>query len=139
MRSLPKVCLKFPHCMKNIQIWSFFWSIFSLNTGKYGPKKPLYLDIFHTVPNFELILFFSKTFTADFEKTFVSWKMLLQHWKRVIYHLPSLFNYTLFQFFFAINTTTHFDINKTILPANTSLNIALRFLTSAQRHFNSSF
>ena len=27
----------------------FFWSLFSSNTGKYGPEKTLYLDNFHAV------------------------------------------------------------------------------------------
>ena len=35
--------------MKSVQIRSFFWSVFSANTGKYGPEKALYLDTFHTV------------------------------------------------------------------------------------------
>ena len=37
------------HCVKNVQIRSFFWSEFSPNTGKYGSEKTLYLDIFHAV------------------------------------------------------------------------------------------
>ena len=27
----------------------YFWSVFSLNTGKYGPEITLYLDTFHAV------------------------------------------------------------------------------------------
>ena len=27
----------------------FFWSVFSPNTGKYGPEKAPYLDTFHAV------------------------------------------------------------------------------------------
>ena len=47
------------HCVKSVQISSFFWSVssriwiylsvFSSNAGKYGPGKTLYLDTFHTV------------------------------------------------------------------------------------------
>ena len=37
------------HCMKSVQIWSFFWSVFSASTGKYGPEKTLFLDTFHAV------------------------------------------------------------------------------------------
>ena len=40
------------HCVKSVQIRSFFWSVFSAispNIGKYGPKKTPYLDIFHAV------------------------------------------------------------------------------------------
>ena len=33
------------HCLKSVQIRSFFWS----ETGKYRPKKTPYLDIFHVV------------------------------------------------------------------------------------------
>ena len=38
--------------MESVQIPSFFLSVvpvFGLNTGKYGPEKTLYLDIFHAV------------------------------------------------------------------------------------------
>ena len=44
--------------MKSVKIQSFFWSVFSRirteytfcpNTGKYGPEKTPYLDIFDTV------------------------------------------------------------------------------------------
>ena len=27
------------HCVKSVQIRSFFWSVFSPNVGKYGPEK----------------------------------------------------------------------------------------------------
>ena len=50
------------HCLKSVQIRSFFWSVFSrirrdteylsafsLNMEKYGPEVTLYLDNFHTV------------------------------------------------------------------------------------------
>ena len=53
------------HCMKGVQIRSFFWSVFSAfglnterygvslriqsNTGKYEPEKTPYLDTFHAV------------------------------------------------------------------------------------------
>ena len=50
------------HCMKCVQIWSFFWSVFSrirteygnllrksLNGGKYGSEKTPYLDTFQAV------------------------------------------------------------------------------------------
>ena len=36
-------------CVKRIQIRSFFWSVFSPNTGKYGPGKTPYLDTFHAL------------------------------------------------------------------------------------------
>ena len=40
------------HCVKSIQMWSFFglfFVVFGLNTGKYGPEKTPYLYTFHTV------------------------------------------------------------------------------------------
>ena len=50
------------HCLKSVQIRSFFWSVFSRifphtpylsvfspNAGKYGPEKTPYLDTFHAV------------------------------------------------------------------------------------------
>ena len=42
------ICLRL-HCVKSVQIRSFFWSIFSLSTGKYGPEKTPYFDAFHAV------------------------------------------------------------------------------------------
>ena len=55
-------CTNLVHCMKSVQIRSFFWSVlsifglnmeiysaFSPNTGKYGPEKTPYLDLFHVV------------------------------------------------------------------------------------------
>ena len=54
----PKLCDI--HCVKSVQIRSFFWSVFprirteyeylsvfSPNAGKHGPKKTPYLDTFH--------------------------------------------------------------------------------------------
>ena len=35
--------------VKSVQIRSFFWSVFSPNTGKYGAQKTPYLDNFHAV------------------------------------------------------------------------------------------
>ena len=35
--------------VKSVQIWSFFQSVFSLSTGKYGPEKTPYLDTFDAV------------------------------------------------------------------------------------------
>ena len=37
------------HCVKSVQIWSCFWSVFSQNTGKYGPEITPYLHKFHVV------------------------------------------------------------------------------------------
>ena len=37
------------HCLKSVQMRSVFWSVFSLNAGKYGPGKTPYLDTFHPV------------------------------------------------------------------------------------------
>ena len=48
------ICTKVnEHCVKSVQIRSYFWSVFPciqcLNTGKYGPEISPYLDIFHGV------------------------------------------------------------------------------------------
>ena len=43
------------HCVKSVQIRSFFWSVFSCiqteygDTGKYGPEKTPYLDTFYAM------------------------------------------------------------------------------------------
>ena len=61
-----KLCDTLCHCVKSVQIRSFFWYVFSRigteygdlpcksplfspNTGKYGPEKTPYLDIFRAV------------------------------------------------------------------------------------------
>ena len=36
-------------CVKSVQLQSFFWSVFSPNTGKYGPEKTQYFNTFHVV------------------------------------------------------------------------------------------
>ena len=41
--------LRVIHCAKCVQTRSYFWSVFSLNTGKYGPEIIPYLDTFHAV------------------------------------------------------------------------------------------
>ena len=40
------------HCVKSIQIRSFFWSVFSRIRTEYGPEKTPYLDTFHAVSIF---------------------------------------------------------------------------------------
>ena len=37
------------HCMKSVQIRSFFWSVFFRTRTEYGPEKTPYLDTFHAV------------------------------------------------------------------------------------------
>ena len=37
------------HCVKSVQIRSFFWSVFSHIRTEYGPEKTPYLDTFHAV------------------------------------------------------------------------------------------
>ena len=47
-----------PHCLESVQIQSFsdpHFPVYSPNTEKYGPEKTLYLDIFHTVPSFQIL------------------------------------------------------------------------------------
>ena len=41
--------------MKNVQIRSCFWSVFSLNAGKYGLETTPYLDIFHVVLDLKVL------------------------------------------------------------------------------------
>ena len=38
------------HCVKSVQIRSYFWSVFpSSNARKYGPEITRYLETFHEV------------------------------------------------------------------------------------------
>ena len=37
------------HCVKCVQLRSFFWSVFSRIRTEYGPEKTPYLDTFHAV------------------------------------------------------------------------------------------
>ena len=49
---LPSFIPRLFHYAKNVQIWSFsgwYFPVFGLNTGKYGPEKTPYLVIFHAV------------------------------------------------------------------------------------------
>ena len=39
----------YKHCVESVQTRSFFWSVFSPNTGENGPKNTPYLDTFHAV------------------------------------------------------------------------------------------
>ena len=61
------------HCMKSVQIRSFFvffWSVFpvlGLNTGKYRLQKTLYLDIFHVV-----LVLLEKLETVDCSKRYAN-------------------------------------------------------------------
>ena len=40
------------HGVKSVQIWSFFWSVFSRIWTEYGPEKTPYLDTFQAVQGF---------------------------------------------------------------------------------------
>ena len=37
------------HCVKSVQIWIFFWSVFFRIRIEYGPEKTPYLDTFYAV------------------------------------------------------------------------------------------
>ena len=43
------ICVHNIHCVKSVQIRSYFCSVFSPNTGKFGPEITLHLDNFHAV------------------------------------------------------------------------------------------
>ena len=75
------------HCVKSVQIRSFFWSVFSCtwteygdlrmrynlvfspNAGKYGPEKTSYLDTFHIVAAL-LQMCYTATYFSNFSKMF---------------------------------------------------------------------
>ena len=42
-------CYEWYSSVKSVQIWSFFWSVFSCIRAEYGPEKTPYLDTFHAV------------------------------------------------------------------------------------------
>ena len=43
--NLPTRAFNLPtHCVKSVQIRSYFWSVFNPNAGKYGPEITPYLD-----------------------------------------------------------------------------------------------
>ena len=76
-----------PHCVKNVQIRSFFCSAFSRIRTEYGfshgPEKTPYLDTFHTVPIFFLTNFRSsrlKMFLKKFHKNL--WNLVPSPLKR---------------------------------------------------------
>ena len=43
------------HCVKSVQIRSYFWSVFSCIRIEYGPEITPYLDTFHAL-KVEIIL-----------------------------------------------------------------------------------
>ena len=43
------------HGVKSVQIWSYFWSVFSC-TSKYGPEITPHLDTFHAVVTFVIVM-----------------------------------------------------------------------------------
>ena len=45
------------NCVKSVQIRSYFWSLFSPNTGKHGPEIPPYLYTFQAVLTLDTALF----------------------------------------------------------------------------------
>ena len=68
--TIPTPNKKNSHQVKSVQIWSYFWSvfsgirtehgdllisIFSPNTGKYGPEITSYLDTFHSLSHYEIV------------------------------------------------------------------------------------
>ena len=42
---------RYQHCVKSVQIRSFFWSVFSRIRTEYGPEKTPYLDTFDAMQN----------------------------------------------------------------------------------------
>ena len=93
------------HCLKTIQIPSYFWpvfsrirteygeteylSVFSLNVGKYGPEMTLYLDIFHAVYN----IFENPTKRSCFVRILVktnskSRRLNFRKWGNIIFNGP---------------------------------------------------
>ena len=69
------------HCVKIVQIRSFFWSVFSFirtkyrntvfspNTGKYGPEKTPFLDTFHAVHEHQVYCY---SLTVSFNLNLIS-------------------------------------------------------------------
>ena len=65
------------HCVKSVQVRSFFWPVFSPNAGKCGPEKTPYLDSFHAVAEWltderRLRLIFSRDHCQRFSPSQVS-------------------------------------------------------------------
>ena len=48
--SLCEKYIQNPQCVKSVQIWSYFWSVFSRIRTKYGPEITPYLDTFRALP-----------------------------------------------------------------------------------------
>ena len=57
------------HYVKSVQIKSYFWSVFSPNTGKYGPEINPYLDTFDAVFSLFIIPWMIIRKTSKFEWT----------------------------------------------------------------------
>ena len=57
MFQVNKAILKCAHCVKSVQIGSFFWSVFSRIRTEHGPGKTPYLDTFYAVCAIQNIFF----------------------------------------------------------------------------------
>ena len=57
---------KILHCIKSVQIRSFFWSVFSRIWTEYGPEKTQYVDTLHTVLREAGFHDYSEAFLAHF-------------------------------------------------------------------------
>ena len=62
------------HCVKSVQIRSYFWSVFSCIFRKYGRKLTPYLDNFHTVQKNPMPIISQDCFVVS--KTWKSWVSL---------------------------------------------------------------
>ena len=76
------------HCLKNVEIRSFFFSVFSCiqteyedlrsvvspNTGKYGPQKNSYLDIFSRSVSFNSLMHNVQKWSDTLQKSYSIWQ-----------------------------------------------------------------
>ena len=100
-----RICKRYLHCVKSVEIPSFFWSVFSCiqtkygdSLGKYGPEKTPYLDTFHTVckteasntNNHSLIKHLRRRFLRDSWRFFFTRSFVFNVWVSCEYMLKFL-------------------------------------------------
>ena len=86
-----------PYCVKSVQIWNYFWSVFSHIRTEYGSEKSPYLDTFYAVPGLQ-ISYQRHFYVTAFEKDYIILSLEIFLWSPnavrqvlVLMRVPKLF------------------------------------------------
>ena len=86
-----------PYCALSVEIWSYFWSVFSCIRTEYRSEKSPYLDTFHAVPGLQ-ISYLRHFYVTAFEKDYIILSLEIFFWSPnavrqvlVLMRVPKLF------------------------------------------------